>query len=702
MTETLNGTVSKILFNNHDSGYTILKIETKSGIITATGSLPNIQAGQELMFVGKWIIHPKFGKQFNIESAITTTPKSKAGLIKFLGSGLIKGIGEAFAVTLVEYLGLEALDIIENDPKRLEQVPGIGPKRALSICESLKENKAISSLMIFLQEKGVGTGLATKIYKNYKHESMAIIQQNPYRLVEDLWGVGFKTADTLAQKMGTKNDDLARIKAGISHLITETLAQGSLYIEAEQLKLNTRVLLELELEHNDKIRLALQEMHTSGILKFLTEDSKHYLTLTKYLIIEQNIAEIIKSNNKTEACDTTDIYNQLRTSSLNVEQQNGIIAAFCNTFSIITGGPGTGKTTLVRELIKIFEKSNSTYLLAAPTGRAAKRLIESTGRFASTIHRLLDFDVGSMSFKSNQKNPLKADFLIIDEASMIDVFLMNAILKALNKSTHLILIGDIDQLPSVGPGNILNDLIESGIVATTKLNFIFRQTQGSMITINAHKINKGDFIEQGHDFIFIKEENPELIVDHLEKLYKYTFATKNIKNINTIILTPMNRASAGTQVLNNICQKLLNPHETTGILVKGVTLKKNDRVMQITNNYDKNIFNGDLGSIINISTEIVEIMFGDKIVQYENFELDQLVLAYATTVHKSQGSEFDAVIIPIFTQHYTLLQRNLLYTAITRAKKLCVLIGQTKAIAMAIANNKNFKRITFLKSMLKS
>ena len=305
-----------------------------------------------------------------------------------------------------------------------------------------------------------------------------------------------------------------------------------------------------------------------------------------------------------------------------------------------------------------------------------------------------------MGFKHDEKNPLKGEFVIIDEASMIDVFLMHSLLKALPKNCHVILIGDIDQLPSVGPGNILSDIIESQIIPTTRLNFIFRQAEGSMIKSNAHKVNNGEFIKQGDDFIFIKEDDPEKIYQHLEKIYSYTLPLKQIKNQDAIILTPMNRASAGTQVLNNICQKLLNEKETTGVLVKGVTIKKNDRVMQITNNYEKNVFNGDIGIITNISPETVDINFSDRVVQYENYELDQIVLAYATTVHKSQGSEFEAVIIPIFTQHFTLLQRNLIYTAITRAKKLCIVIGQTKAIAMAINNNKTFKRLTFLKKLL--
>ena len=698
MIETITGTIYKVLFNNKESGYSVLKLDTRSGIITATGSLPNIQAGQELIISGQWIVHPKFGKQFTIESATPAMPTNKLGLIKFLGSGLIKGVGESFATTIVEHLGLEAIDIIENQPEKLEHIPGIGPKRAASICESLKENKAISSLMIFLQGKQVATGLATKIYKKYKHESMAIIQQNPYRLVEDLWGVGFKTADTLAQKLGVKPDDIERVKAGICHIITENLNFGSLYIEAENLKQATKNLLELD--QDEKIRSGLQELYNSETLKYITHEDKYYLTLSKYLVIEQNIADIIKTNNRHIPIDLEDTYAHLKQSSLNIDQQTGIINALANSFSIITGGPGTGKTTLVKELLKILEKNNTKYLLAAPTGRAAKRLTESTGRFASTIHRLLEFDVSMMSFKYDKHNPLKTEFLIIDEASMLDVFLTNAILKALPKNCHLLLIGDIDQLPSVGPGNILQDLIASRIISTTKLAHIFRQAQDSFITNNAHKVNNGEFIQQGHDFIFIKEDNPELIEKHLETIYKYTLPSKNIKKNETIILTPMNRASAGTQVINNICQKMLNPNETSGILVRGVTLKKNDRVMQITNNYEKNVFNGDLGTITELNNEVVEINFNDRIVQYENFELDQLVLAYATTVHKSQGSEFAAVIIPIFTQHFTLLQRNLLYTAITRAKKFCILIGQSKAIAMAIKNNQGSKRITFLKQML--
>ena len=700
MTETITGTVYKILFNNNETGYTVLKLDTKNGLINATGKLPNIKSGQEMIIEGQWIIHPKFGKQFNIQTSTTAAPQNKAGLIKFLGSGLIKGIGESFAETIVAYLGMDAINIIETQPEKLECIPGIGPKRATSIQESLKENKAISNLMIFLQSKDIGTGLATKIYKHYKHESLAVIQQNPYKLIDDLWGVGFKTADSLALKIGIKPFAQERIKAGISYVITDALSQGNLYVEAENLKLRVLTILEIGEDNLEKIRQALQEMHSEGILKFITHENKHFLTLHKYLILEQKIAEFIKSRQSAREADINEIYEYLKKTNLNTEQQKGIINSFTNSFTVITGGPGTGKTTLVRELLRLLEKLNKNYLLAAPTGRAAKRLIESTGRFASTIHRLLEFDVSIMGFKHDEKNPLKGEFVIIDEASMIDVFLMHSLLKALPTNCHVILIGDIDQRPSVGPGNILSDIIESQIIPTTRLNFIFRQAEGSMIKSNAHKVNNGEFIKQGDDFIFIKEDDPEKIYQHLEKIYSYTLPLKQIKNQDAIILTPMNRASAGTQVLNNICQKLLNEKETTGVLVKGVTIKKNDRVMQITNNYEKNVFNGDIGIITNISPETVDINFSDRVVQYENYELDQIVLAYATTVHKSQGSEFEAVIIPIFTQHFTLLQRNLIYTAITRAKKLCIVIGQTKAIAMAINNNKTFKRLTFLKKLL--
>lgn len=714
--EQLTGIVEKIIFASNESGFVVLTLSHDRITTTVTGHLPNVQPGQHVSLTGTWGMHPKFGKQFEAQQATLHAPTSITGLKKYLGSGLIKGIGPAYAEKLVDHFGTEILDIIDSNPKRLAQVPGIGAKRIETITVAWRDQKAISHIMVFLQERGVSPFFAIKIYKQYGAESIARITQNPYRLADDIWGVGFKTADQIAIKLGFALDCAQRITAGIVYALSQTITLGSIYTQVDELKQKTVELLGLEQDSSSQtLTHALHELYRQEKIKLITVENQHFLTLSQYYFAEKGTAQkILKLMDRPceYAFDIDTLYNSLRTSTdqieLNDDQIRSIVSCVQQKITIITGGPGTGKTTLIKKLLQVLDTHKRSYKLAAPTGRAAKRMQEGTARPASTLHRLLEFDPMTMGFSRNEQNALVLDILIIDEASMIDIFLAYAVLKALPSHAQLILIGDIDQLPSVGAGNVLHDLIASQKVPAIRLTHIFRQAQNSMIICNAHRINNGEFPvswQEGSrkDFIFIKEEDAQQLNIHLQQIYSGTLARHGINHADATVLTPMNRGIVGTQQINAYLQHLLNATPTTShVTSAGTTFKVHDRVMQIRNNYDKLVFNGDIGTITEIDTQEKEIMvnFFERMVIYDFSELDELTLAYAITVHKSQGSEYAAAIIPIFMQHFTLLQRNLLYTAITRAKKLCILIGQPKAIAMAIKNTKGTERITFLKHYL--
>lgn len=725
---TLNGVVERFLFQNNDNGYSVfaLQIDVKTSI-TAYGYLQNINAGQDVTVHGNWTTHPKFGKQFQVINYIAQTPTSITGLKKYLGSGLIKGIGPAYAEKMVDYFGSKVLDIIDHNPERLHEVPGIGLKRAEQIIKAWQDQKEISHVMVFLQDKGISTAYSTKIYKTYGQNSIAVITENPYRLADDIWGIGFKMADQIARAIGIARDSIKRIKAGLLFAINQQTSQGHLYVELEQLKQSTIQLLGLdEPDSNGSsetiqalLKNALHDLYNEQRIKLITKVSIHYITLTHHYFAEKGCAQKLELLNKqalNHALDNNQIYQLLRAPKeneiyLNDDQQQGILACLQNKVAVITGGPGTGKTTLIKKLLQILDDNKLTYRLAAPTGRAAKRITQGTGKLAVTIHRLLEFDVTTRGFSRNEQNALQLDFLIIDEASMVDIFLAHSILKAMPYQGHLILIGDVDQLPSVGAGNFLNDVIASKKITTIRLTQIFRQAQDSLIIVNAHKVNNGEFPvsslpEAKKDFIFIKENDPTLVQKHLDELLLKYIPRSGIATHDAMVLVPMNRGIVGTQQINIHLQKLLNTANAEGKNMSHGLYRYTigDRVMQIRNNYDKAVFNGDTGIIddINISDKIMLVRYYDRIVEYEQSELDELVLAYAISIHKSQGSEYPAVIIPIFMQHFTLLQRNLIYTAITRAKKLCILIGQPKAIAMAIKNNKGVERETFLTDFLTS
>ncbi len=718
MQEHLSGTIERFLFQSQENGFAVFILTPSRGKpITVKGYVPHVQAGQEVQLTGSWIFHKKFGKQFEAAHCTTVVPTSVIGLKKYLGSGLIKGIGPVYAEKLVNHFGTAILTIIDEEPERLSEVDGISTKRIAMISHAWKDQKEIADLMVFLQEKGVTPGLAARIYKKYRHESLAIIQENPYRIADEIWGIGFKTADELAKKLGFEAHASQRINAGILYTISTATNQGHLYVELSDLKKKTLETLELKKEHEDLIRHALHSLYNKNRIKLVTENDAHYITLSPFYFSERNVATKVKTlleRPSSHKFNLEAIYKSLRTPTegeiaLNEDQQRGIVSCLQHKVTIITGGPGTGKTTLIKKLLATLDAEKVRYKLAAPTGRAAKRIIEGTGKFAMTIHRLLEFDPASMGFKHNETNALKLDFLIIDEASMIDIFLANSILKALPDSAHIVLIGDIDQLPSVGPGAVLTDLIASGKVPCVRLTHIFRQAQNSLIVVNAHKINRGEFPvtflpDAKKDFFFIKEEKPEEVESHLKKILFTQLDKHKISIDDTIILTPMNRGIAGTASLNHILQNMLNPEPTKEqVSYAGTAYKKNDKVMQIRNNYDKNVFNGDIGIIKHVNTVDKELLVSfseKKQVIYDFTDLNELVLAYAISIHKSQGSEYSAVIIPLFMQHFMLLQRNLVYTALTRAKKVCYFIGQTKALAIALRNAKGNTRLTFLQKFL--
>lgn len=666
---------------------------------------------------------------------LTENQQTLNALVNYLGSGIIKGVGRKYARKIVDRFGLQVLDVIELQPQRLTEIEGIGPSRIAAITAGWQSHRAVAHIMVFLREKGISPAYAAKVFKQYGEQAVAVLTENPYRLAQDIWGIGFKLADQVAQNMGFALHAVPRVRAGILHAITTELGYGHLYIKLDKLKSTTCELLGISLlEHAAVIKSALHDLYNSQSIKLITHNENHYITLAQHYGTEKGFALRLKKfmeygtseKNHQELQQSANIqtfdHHSFETSDnatqaqrpgsvvLNEDQRRGIQACFTNKVTIITGGPGTGKTTLIRKLIEELEAKGLSYKLAAPTGRAAKRMTEGTGRYALTLHRLLEFDVRTMSFRHNEQYALPIDYLIVDEASMIDIFLAHALIKALPLSAHLVLIGDSDQLPSVGAGAVLNDLILSNKITTIRLTHIFRQANNSLIVLNAHKVNAGEFptsYDPGakRDFLFIKETDVTAVPGHLEKLFRETLPRMGIPHEETTVLVPMHKGPVGTQALNQLLQSMLNhstqQHVTTRM---GTTFKVGDKVMQLKNNYDKAVFNGDGGIIAFIERDYqnLKVNFDEREIEYHRDEFDELVLAYAISVHKSQGSEYPAVIIPLFMQHFMLLERNLLYTAITRAKKLCILIGQPKAIAIAIKNNKGTARTTFLREFLTS
>jgi exodeoxyribonuclease V alpha subunit len=719
--QKLHGTLEKVIYKNVETGYGVFLLKlTALESVTITGALCEVHEGERLELSGEWSFHKKFGRQFTVTSYTKTLPVGIVGIQRYLSSGLIKGIGPKFAEKMVDHFGVKTLEIIDQEPERLVEVEGIGPQRAEAITNAWQTQKEISRVMVFLQEKGVSTAFAAKMYKLYKNETIEKITQNPYRLVEEIWGVGFKTADDLALKLGLVPDSLYRIKAGLIHAISKNNEDGNVYAPINKVKATAFELLGLnEVEHASRIKSALHELFEQKKIILVSLDDQHLLTLPSFYYCEKGIAERIKKLKTYQPLPGLDLdvaYKAMQGDqndqlALHEHQQRGILSALQDKISIITGGPGTGKTTLVKKLLSLLDHFKIAYRLAAPTGRAAKRMFEGTQRKTETIHRLLEFNPQMMQFSRNEQNGLEGDFFIIDEASMIDIFLMHSLLKAIPTKAHILFLGDIDQLPSVGSGNVLNDLIDSQVISVTRLTEIFRQAAGSAIIVNAHRINQGEFPSSfiegcRRDFSLVKQQEPEEFFPFLKTFIKQKIQGSAYTFNDVALLVPMNRGVVGTHRLNQEMQNLINPQKPglATITRFGVEYRLNDRVMQIKNNYDKFVFNGDIGTIteINLTEQELTITFGEKPVLYDYQELNELSLAYALSIHKSQGSEFPVVIIPIFMQHFMLLQRNLIYTAVTRAQKLCIIAGQTRAIAMAIKNKKTVERLTLLQHYLTS
>lgn len=705
--EHLRCVVERITYQSEETGYAVLKCKAKnySDLVTVVGTMPDAHVGSVLSLEGFWKVDSKYGRQFSVEKWEETLPASVYGIEKYLGSGLIKGVGPKFAKRIVNKFGKDTLDIIEENPDLLIEVEGIGKVRVERIKTSWQEQKEIKNIMLFLQSHEVSTSHATKIFKTYGADSIRIVKENPFRLADDIWGIGFKTADTIARKMGIEKNRFIRLRSGILYTLNKLSEQGHCYANREQL-ITTAVEL-LEVEDSD-LEMTLDEMIRVEDVKL--EDGAIYLPpfyfsevgcsrrMLKMLQSKRNVSMDVEHVMEKITSQGEITYDEI--------QLKAIREAISSKVMVLTGGPGTGKTTTTLGIISAYKMAGCKVVLAAPTGRAAKRMSEATGMEAKTIHRLLEYKPPE-GYQKNEEAPLEGDVLILDECSMIDIMLMYNLLKALPEAMTLIMVGDTDQLPSVGAGNVLKDVIESGRIPVVRLTRIFRQAQGSKIIMNAHRINKGEAIDmrggKDSDFFFASEASNKGIVERLVK-----YCTKNLPDYYHVdplkeiqVLTPMQRSEVGAENLNQVLQKAMNPNGPA--LKRGGTLYRvKDKVMQIRNNYDKEVFNGDIGTItfVDLEERELKVDFDGREVTYDVTELDELVLAYATTIHKAQGSEYPIVVMPFSMSHFVMLQRNLLYTGVTRAKKILVLIGDKKAVFYAINNEKTAQRNTKLAERL--
>ena len=734
--DTLSGAVERITYYNPENGYTVLRLRpgtkmanqftnksslNSDGLATVVGNLPELSPGEHLRLQGQWDNHPKHGPQFKAEVCEQTLPATVAGIEGYLGSGMIKGIGPRLAERIVGRFMEETFNVIEATPERLLEVGGIGEDRKQKITAAWKEQKLVKEIMVFLHGHGVSTNLAVKIYKTYGDASLETVQKNPYQLERDIYGVGFKTADRIAQALGLPPEHPSRIEAGIVFALNEMINDGHVYAPRDFLAERAIELLAVSpkliapalerLAQDERIRPEMIPLNGKSDGKgkqAVTESLAMYGTpviyLTPLYFGEKGVAERLQTLASAASQEKTMNHSLFPVENLSAEQQAAVNMALTHPLSILTGGPGTGKTTCLKALITTIADQDKRFALASPTGRAAKRLSEATGHPASTIHRLLEYSPVE-GFKHNEASPLDLDFLVVDEASMLDLLLMNHLLKAVRPGTHVLFVGDIDQLPSVGAGDVLRNMISSGVAPITRLNTIFRQAADSKIITNAHLINQGKFPvfskENGDFFLFPAEDATaasDWIVDVVSERIPQKFGFDAVRDIQ--VLSPIYRGPAGVIALNERLQEKLNPPANNKLERKlyGTIFRLGDKVMQTQNNYDKDIYNGDIGFVtsIDVVEQTLVVDFEGRVATYDWSDADQLTLAYVISIHKAQGSEFPVVVMPIVTQHYTMLQRNLLYTAITRARKLCVLAGSPRAISMAVRNNKVSQRFTAL------
>lgn len=778
----LTGVIERITYQNDENGYIVAKLLPERGradqLITIVGNLPSLNAGENLELQGIWKSHPTYGQQFQVEHYTVKLPATITGLQKYLGSGLIKGIGPKTSARIVDHFGLRTLEILEATPVRMVEVPGLGRKRADMIRKAWEEQKAIKEVMVFLQGQGISTSLAVRIYKNYGDASINVVKNEPYKLADDVFGIGFKTADKIAAGIGIAKDSPERLKSGLKFTLSEATDEGHVFLPSEELIKRSTELLEapadlveaaLEALRDEKgveterlhrledlpdSRVSAREMlaspaETAQIEQYVREEAAPYnfgsfdddplldpweekppedsrfeaVYLPPFHRAEMGISGGLlrlkttpPSKDRLAAFKSVqfdvvfDYLSNKENLTLNERQRDAVRMALTEKVSVLTGGPGTGKTTSMRALLRVLAVKKKKVVLAAPTGRAAKRLSEATGAPATTIHRLLELRPGGKA-AYDRDNQLDADMVIVDEASMLDVLLMNNLIKAVPNGAHLLLVGDIDQLPSVGAGNVLGDVVASQVIPVVRLEHIFRQGAGSAIVTNAHRINQGEFPIVGKDvsdfFFFVEDDTEkcgELVVQLVADRIPRKFGFDPVKDIQ--VLAPMHRTAAGVINLNTQLQEKLNPPEEgkperrTG----GKLFRVGDKVMQLKNNYEKLVFNGDGGLITAINTEdqLMEVQLEDgRLVEYDFAELDELSLAYAVSVHKSQGSEYPVVVLPLVTGHFQMLQRNLIYTAVTRAKKVVVLVGSRRALGMAVKNNKTNRRFSGLAPRLR-
>ena len=715
-TESLAGLVERVTFHNDESGFCVLRVKARGqrDLVTVIGHAASIAAGEWVQMSGTWVNDRTHGLQFKAAFLRASPPTTLEGIERYLGSGMIRGIGPVYAQKLVRAFGEAVFELIEQDPERLRDVTGIGPKRAARIVSGWAEQKVIREIMLFLHANGVGTSRAVRIYKTYGSEAVQVISENPYRLARDIRGIGFLTADRVAEKLGIEKTALIRVRAGISYALAEAMDDGHCGLPADELEEHTVKLIDVPVP---LIETALALELSAGELVADTVDDRRCVFLAGLYRAEQVIAERLRALclgqppwPMIDAVKALPWVENRTGLVLADSQREAAQLALRSKVLVITGGPGVGKTTLVNSILTVLRAKGVTVALCAPTGRAAKRLSESTGLEARTVHRLLEVDPKTGGFKRGEEHPLDCDLLVIDETSMVDVLLMRSLLRALPDAAGLLIIGDVDQLPSVGPGQVLADVIASGAVPVVRLTEVFRQAAASRVIVNAHRINCGQIPEleavEGSDFFFVDAADAEIGVRRLVGVVRdripARFGLDPVRDVQ--VLCPMNRGGLGARSLNLVLQQALNPLGEQRVERFGWTFGPGDKVMQVSNNYERDVFNGDLGVISGLNMEEGEltVLFDGREVAYGFGELDELVLAYATTIHKAQGSEYPAVVIPLTMQHYAMLARNLLYTGVTRGKRLVVLVGQRRALAIAVRNQGGRRRWSKLRELLSS